>query len=256
MARIASVALLAGGLAAVHVFAGRLPHLPGVPHDRSLSLAGGVSVAYVFVHALPEITERQPEVETGKAAHSLLVTAGEHAVFLAALFGFAVFYGLEQLAVRSRRETDPPAVADDAEIQTQTQTSAGVFWLHIGSFAVYNALVGYLLLHREETGPWGLSLYFAAMALHFLVNDHGLREHHQAAYARFGRWILAAAVFVGVSVSYLVAVPETLISLLFAFLVGGIVLNVIKEELPEERESSFWAFGVGVAGYTLVLLLI
>jgi hypothetical protein len=32
-----------------------------------------------------------------------------------------------------------------------------------------------------------------AMALHFVVNDHGLREHHKEAYLRRGRWILAAA---------------------------------------------------------------
>lgn len=41
---------------------------------------------------------------------------------------------------------------------------------------------------------------------------------------------------------------------LFAFLAGGIVLNVLKEELPEERESRFWAFAVGAAGYAALLL--
>jgi hypothetical protein len=42
---------------------------------------------------------------------------------------------------------------------------------------------------------------------------------------------------------------------LFAFLAGGIVLNVIKEELPEERESRFPAFVVGTGGYAVLLLL-
>ncbi|MGG6265580.1 hypothetical protein ACQ4M3_06190 [Leptolyngbya sp. AN03gr2] len=31
------------------------------------------------------------------------------------------------------------------------------------------------------------------------------------------------------------------IAVLFAFLAGGVVLNVLKEELPEGRESRFWA---------------
>jgi hypothetical protein len=30
---------------------------------------------------------------------------------------------------------------------------------------------------------------------------------------------------------------------------------VIKEELPEEQESLFWAFAVGAALYTVLLLL-
>jgi uncharacterized membrane protein len=35
------------------------------------------------------------------------------------------------------------------------------------------------------------------MALHFAVNDSGLREHHKHIYDRIGRWILAAAIIVG-----------------------------------------------------------
>lgn len=35
------------------------------------------------------------------------------------------------------------------------------------------------------------------MALHFVVNDYGLREHHTEAYTQVGRWLLAAAVLGG-----------------------------------------------------------
>ena len=31
-------------------------------------------------------------------------------------------------------------------------------------------------------------------------------------------------------------------------------MNVLKEELPEERESRFWAFAAGAALYSVVLL--
>lgn len=46
------------------------------------------------------------------------------------------------------------------------------------------------------------------------------------------------------------------IGLLFAFLGGSAMLNILKEELPEERQSRFWAFLIGVAGYSAVLSLI
>ena len=44
------------------------------------------------------------------------------------------------------------------------------------------------------------------------------------------------------------------LAVLFAFLAGGVILNVIKEELPEEQESLFWAFALGAALYTALLL--
>ena len=113
--------------------------------------------------------------------------------------------------------------------------------------AVYNALIGYLFLHRLATGLEDLLLFFVAMALHFVVNDHGLREHHKDAYLRKGRWILAAAVVLGWVVGLLTEIPEVAIAVLTAFLAGGVIMNVLKEELPEERERRFWAFALGAA---------
>jgi hypothetical protein len=70
-----------------------------------------------------------------------------------------------------------------------------------------------------------------------------------------GRWILAAAPLLGWLVGVLVELPPIATSALFAFLAGGVVLNVLKEELPEDRESRFWAFAAGTAGYALLLLV-
>jgi hypothetical protein len=49
-------------------------------------------------------------------------------------------------------------------------------------------------------------------------------------------------------------VPELVLALLFAFLAGGVVLNVLKEELPDERESRFWPFLAGAGAYAALLL--
>lgn len=234
--------MFALGLAAVHIYAGRLQFLGVIPRSRWLSLAGGASVAYVFVHLFPEI---QQAAEVIRRSDSVL-TYSEHHVYLISLTGFVVFYGLERYVQRA--DTAPPREND--------RSNAGVFWLHIGSFAVYNALVGYLLLHREESGAVNLVLFFIAMALHFVVNDYGLREHHEQAYRRRGRWVLSGAVLVGLGGGYVVEVSELLLSILVAFLAGGIILNVIKEELPTERQSRFWAFATGVVGYTILLLLV
>ena len=120
--------------------------------------------------------------------------------------------------------------------------------------AVYTALIANLFLHRLAAGLEDLLLFFVAMALHFVVNDHGLREHHKDAYLRKDRWVLAAAVVLGWVVGLLTKLPEVAIAVLTAFLAGGVIMNVLKEELPEERESRFWAFALGAAFYTVILL--
>ena len=233
--------VLAAVLAAVHLYAHRLLFLDVVPRSRWLSLSGGSAVAYVFVHLLPELAHRGTVIEE---SGSVLVVLDEH-IYVVALLGFTAFYGLEQF-VRDSDAAEGDEPDDPADIR--------VFWLHIGSFALYNALIGYLLLHREETGVASLLTFALAMALHFLVNDYSLQDHHGRAYHCYARWLLAGAVFVGLGVGYVAPVSELRVSVLFAFLAGSIVLNVVKEELPTERQSRFRAFAAGVVGYSALLL--
>lgn len=244
---------LALGLAVVHLYARTVCQLRTVPRSLWLSAAGGVSVAYVFVHLLPEVASRQSRVLSEGQPPGVMVTyAREQLLFVAVLVGFVLFYGLER-AVRCSAGTPG---SDDVAGGAQSRTTAGVFWLHVSSFALFNALIGYLLLHREETGLGSLLLFGTAMGLHFVVNDQGLYEHHRDAYAHRGRWLLAGAILAGFAVGYATEIPHTYVSFLLAFLAGGVVLNVIKEELPAERESRFWAFSAGVGVYTVILLLV
>ena len=237
-----STAAIAIGLALTHLFSRQLRFVK-VPRSRWLSGAGGVSVAYVFVHILPELSEHQAVLEEAETG---FVSYLEHHVYLLALLGLTVFYGLEKMASKSRESQEEAGKGD--------VTTSGVFWLHIASFAVYNALIGYLLMHREEPDMDNLFLYSLAMALHFVVNDFGLRENHKHIYDHIGRWILAAAVIVGWVIGSGTEIGEAAIAVLFAFIAGGIVLNILKEELPEERESRFWAFGLGALIYSVLLL--
>lgn len=251
-------------LALVHLGASRLHRLQEKPRRFWLSLGGGTAVAYVFLHLLPELKHHQNALEL--ASGDVLVWLDRH-VYLLALLGLAVFYGLERMALRERpshpRKRSPARTAAPkasnqgrAEQGSGEQTSASTFWLSMSGFAVYNALIGYLLVEEVRRG-WGpLLLLCAAMALHFLVNDFALREHHQNRYRRTGRWVLAAAVLLGTAMGLMGGVPPLVVSLLVAFLAGGVVLNVLKEELPAANESRFGAFLLGMLGYAVVLMLI
>lgn len=228
-------------LALIHLIAGKLRFLSVIPRSRWLSLASGVSIAYVFLHLLPEL-ERGQDILREATDHPLL----EQPAYLAAMVGLALFYGLERMVKSGPKQ--------ESERAREVRASNAVFWVHIGSFAVYNLLLGYLLLHREEPGLWSLTTFTLAIGLHFLVNDYGLNEHHEEAYGHRGRWVIAVAILLGWGVGYVTHLEETITLLLTAFLAGGIILNVLKEELPEDRKSNFGAFAVGVIAYSLLLL--
>jgi hypothetical protein len=59
----------------------------------------------------------------------------------------------------------------------------------------------------------------------------------------------------GVVLSHLTHLSEAAIAALWAVLVGGIILNALKEELPGGRESCYVSFLTGLSLYAVVLLL-
>ncbi|TFZ01704.1 hypothetical protein EZ242_08920 [Ramlibacter rhizophilus] len=228
--------------ALVHAYGGRLRFLSRTPRSVWLSVGGGVSVAYVFLHLLPDLQRSQQRLE------QMLEIGGwlNHHIYLMALAGLTLFYGLERLACRSR--------GGGVGIDEGQSTPQGVYTLHISAFAIYNFAVGVLLATREEGSLGELVLYGVALALHFLVNDYGLRNHHRARYQRHGRWLLAAAVVLGWLTGLFAPLPPLTVEVAVALLAGGIVMNVMKEELPGERESRFSAFLAGVVLYGALLV--
>lgn len=223
------------GLMAVHVLAGGVRFLDVVPRSAWLSAAGGVSVAYVMVHLLPELGAGQDAVDEGLPGLGFL----EDHVYVMALVGLALFYWVE-LATRSGAPGRPSLR----------------FWFSIGSFAIYNGLIGYLVIHRQDETQMGLLFFSVALGVHFVVNDHALRMRHERAYDVVGRWVLVAAVAIGWMVGELTEISEAALGLVVAFIGGGVILNVMKEELPADRQSRFWAFVAGAAGYAALLQLL
>lgn len=225
-------------LAAVHSIGGRIAVLGVLPRNLWLSFAGGVTLSYVFMHILPELHQHQQVFSANSGGNAYW----DMHVYLLSVAGVLVFYGIERLALHNRRDRE--------------STSHVVFWAHIASYALYNLLIGYLLLQPERDDPAALILFTVAIGLHFLVNDQFNWEHHKHAYRRFGRWILSASVLLGFAVGLGLRLEYTIVSALFAFLAGGIVINVLKEELPAERQSRFWPFALGAALYSTLMMFV
>ena len=235
---VVTTILAALALAAVHAFVGAVPQLRRRPRTPLLSVAGGISIAYVFVHLLPEIAEAQRAVE--EEASGLLPAIETHA-YVMALVGLAAFYGVESRAREERR-------ADEGE------PTAVTFWLHMVTFGTYNVLIGEVLEAQARRGLQQAALYTLALGVHYVVNDRGLREHHPSRYHDLGRWLLAGLTVAGAVLGLLVDLREPVQGLLIALVAGGIVLNTVKEELPDASSSRFWAFCLGAGAYTALLL--
>lgn len=229
--------------ASLHILGGRLRFLDRVPRRGLLSVAGGVSVAYVFVHLLPELAAAQEAVADSLTGPLAGVDAH---VYLVALLGLVVFYGLERQAVRSRTRQRRRHGVDEAETR--------IALIAFGSYAAYNVLIGYVL--TERAGPVALATFAAALGIHFLVVDHGLRDRHGRNYRRWGRWVVGTATILGWLLGVSVDVPQPVVGGVLGFLAGGVVMNAMKEELPEQRQSRLSPFVAGAAGYAALLLLV
>jgi hypothetical protein len=234
--------VLTAVLAGLHLAAPRIRTLPLVPERALGSFAGGLAIAYVFLHLLPELAAGNEAV--GEALSDVIDPTPliELGIFLVALTGFTVFYGMERAARRGRASGSEPVA---------------VYRMHLGSFALYNSLITYGMALRVRTGLVFALLFVLAMGLHFVLTDRGLEEHYPRRFAVSGRVVLAGALLFGWALSVVAAPTSTLVvALLTALLSGSILLNVFKEELPSDRRSSFGWFLTGLVLYAALLSLV
>jgi hypothetical protein len=233
---------------AIFLFGGKL-HKPAWisrHHRKALSFGAGVSVAYVFIHLLPELAAAR-DVFSEITEH-LSLPFPEHRVYLSAMLGFIVFYGLDHMVAWSRK-TGAVSASDKSSGDT-------IFWLHIGGFSVYVWLVSYLMVRsiEEETIP--IALYAVAMGFHFLLLEHSLRHEHASTFDRAGRYVLAIAPLAGWIMGVAMDLPKSVVITLLGIISGAIIMNTLIMELPKEKEGKFWPFLLGGILYGAILLLL
>lgn len=242
---IASLLVIIGFML-VHIFTDAIKFLHEKLTNRLMSLVSGGSIAYVFLHLVPELTHYQ---EVAEKAHLDTWLENIHYVtYMSALLGIAFFYGINQLSEKSERE--------NREEENLTRPSKWIFILEIGAFAFYNGLIGYLLQELSGESIGAYIVYFIVFSFHFIANNRILHLTHEDLYTRAGRWILAGAVLTGWILHETTHASELTLAFLSSFLTGGVVLNILNDELPDEKKSSFPAFLIGMAFIAVLLQII
>ncbi|PSN14648.1 hypothetical protein C7293_10830 [filamentous cyanobacterium CCT1] len=235
---------LAVALALVHAVLPQVNIAAVIPVRRCFSFAGGVSIGFIFLSVLPTLGRSQTRLD--QAAIALLQPL-ENPIYLLALLGLTVFYGIDRLVLTAPRYSRTS--------QAMNRASQLVFWIHISAYAMLNAIFGYMLLGLSNHNLGQYLLYFVAVALHFLIIDRGLRSHHPILYDRQGRWLLSGALLAGAIAGAVAELSETAIALLWSFLAGSTLLNILKRELPDAQKSCFWSFLAGATLYAGLLWL-
>ena len=223
----------------------------GALHGRfsprtAISVGAGVSTAYVFVHMLPELREAGDAFVAATAHRNL--PAPELRIYTAALAGFLVFYGLENLVTWSRESADGS--------MDEREAPRPVVLLHVGGFAAYVGLVSYLMVRGVTERPVPLALYAVAMGLHFFGVDHALRREHGAAYDHAGRFVLATAALAGWAIGAVTELHRPAVITGLGLVSGGVVMNSMVMELPDEKDGRFWPFAVGAVSYAALLAVV
>lgn len=215
-------------------------HLPG-QGKAFISFAGGVSVAYVFLDMLPNLVEYNKPIGKYLLSNQWLTPFTELLIYIVALIGFLIYYGLDLLAER---------------YQSVKHDSLVVYRLHLAMFCFYNMLITHTMALRAETGMSYTVLFTFAMILHFVLTDRNFSQTHPIRFNHVGRVVLVAALFLGWLLSLVFDPINVLfVALMMAFLAGSILLNVFREELPNSNLASFRWFVLGALLIATILLL-
>ena len=207
--------------------------------QQRLASLGGAGLAYVFVHLLPELASGGSELSETIGmipyAPSRLVEA---LLFLIALLGVLVVFSIDVLA------------------QRQTFLFSISSWLHLGSFAAINYLYAYSLPSLIGTGiEYGI-LFTVAIGGHVLLADRFSVIHHPKRFRQRNRWIGSAALLLGLLNAFLFhPISDLTLALATAFLGGGLLMTVFREELPAANSTRLLWFLSGSGGMAILLII-
>ncbi len=194
------------------------------------SVGGGIAIAYVFIDLLPKLCSSNELVTKSIKAYIPYI---EKHVYIMALLGFTLFYLVDK----------------------SKEFSVGAN-LSIASYSLFNFLVGYAVADPFNPRSSSPHLFSIALGLHLFVNDNTLREKLGVDYQKRERWILTAMLLLGWIIGSITELPSSAIALVSSFIGGGVIMNVIRNELPSEKPNSTPLFIFSILLYSIILLSI
>ncbi len=221
----------------IHLLANYMIPTEKIRRQMWLSFSGGMAVSYVFVYILPTLHQLQQSIF--EYAYRLTM---ESELYIIGLLGLLIFYSIEKamgtLANRKQPRGELP-----------------IYWMHLVFFAIYNMLIAYTVVSANVSGVQAL-FYGTAIGLHFITIAHDLWRDSPKRYNKIGRYVVVLGIIMGWIIGVFVILPYLAQAIIFAFISGAMILNVLKNELPHEQDAHFPSFAIGVAFYTTVTVIL
>ncbi|MCW2926988.1 MAG: hypothetical protein JWM86_956 [Thermoleophilia bacterium] len=236
-------------MAACVPYAARFEFLARDTRTWWMSLASGVTVGYVFLGLLPKVIDSEKKVRD--AAKGVLPLLEDHVLFIA-LLGMLVFYAIA-LARHRAAVRDRETGGDEPSGGTVT-----LFWTSVASYVGYMFLIGYVVQDAGEQDAIRMLVLAGILAIHFMTTDFGLGHGRVSTPgpASIGRMLLAVALLVGWAVGSALELDRSSVAIASSFLAGAILLTVLSDELPSERDAKFLPFAGGSIASGLLLATI
>ena len=235
--------------ALVSFYSFRLRSYTGKHKNQILSLFGGVTAAYVFLDLLPSL-QISNEYLKELGSNSQLITEYEDAIFLVVFLGFLLFFSLESLAAKSRRDK----IKENQELE-EVKASRKVYLVHFLALAFLTFVLSFTLMFEYQASIVSGLLFTFAVSLHLFITDNTMLDNYGDTIIRSGRYVATIIPVAGWLAS--VVFPEKIAEayILLAFISGAILYQSIKDEIPSVyKKRSLALFLTGAILYALLLL--
>ncbi|MCD8508523.1 MAG: hypothetical protein LRY73_00475 [Bacillus sp. (in: Bacteria)] len=218
----------------IHLFGNKFIPADRIKRVKWLSFSGGLAVSYVFVYVLPSLHQNQQYF--GEQGGALTM---ESELYFFGLVGLLIYYGVEKVEITKE--------------EVNRNGASPHFILRIIFFTIYNLLISYTVVVSYVEGIQAL-FYSFAIGFHFISVAHDLWQQNPTQYNQWGRYILAFGVVSGWVTGSWITLSVLSHSLIFAFISGAMILIVLKNELPEEKDAHFLAFAFGIISYSFITI--
>ena len=143
----------------------------------------------------------------------------------------------------------------DAKAESKPNGSQQLYRIHLGMNALLSLIFAYTNFDRIEIGADFAVLFALVMSLHFILIDRGMVRAHPKHFRREDRWVLSAALALGLLLSFIAPPPNELwVAIPMGFLGGAVLMGVFREELPSVKVArlGWFTFAVGLFSSLLI----
>ncbi len=221
------------GLAAVHLLVGRVRLLNPAMSSPWLSASAGVAIGYVFIYLLPKLAD----MKYGLAGDGRADFVEKHFFFFVML-GFLIFYKVGWASEAAKVPEHWRGVAR---------------WAHRSGFIGYSLMLGYSVTAFKSPSVVAALLATAILGFHLMGVDLHLRHARPEAFDRQLRYWLAASVVIGWVFGITTDLSDTAVALWTALLAGGMLMMVLREELPGDLGRHYVPFTTAIIVSSLAI---